>query len=183
MTRRSSFSMLAAALLLVGAPTLGFPNGEGIDSDGCSPCHGSATGTLVVTITGPDTLAPNEVGDYFVSIPATLVGAGVAAEVLDGGSIAPLDAGTQLVSGSIVSHTQRNDGVYGYNVEVTAPGTEGLVTLQAALLAYNDANGSDGDLWNVGTLEIVVPEPSNPLLFLAGLLPLAGSTALRRRTA
>ena len=180
---RLSFSILLSALFLCAGPALAFPNGMGIDSNGCSPCHGGATGSLMVTVAGPDTLAPGATGAYFVSIPTTLNGAGVAAEVMGGGTIDSPDANTQLLGGSIVTHTQRNDGVYGYNLDVTAPVTPGLITLQAALLAYNDANGSDGDMWNTGTLDITVevPEPAQALMFLAGLLPLAAVAALRRR--
>lgn len=181
---RLSFSILASVFLLLAVPALAFPDGMGIDSTGCSPCHGGATGSLVVTITGPDTLTPGEVQNYFVSIPDTLVGAGIAAELFGGGSIDAVAAGTQLNSG-VVSHTMRNDGVYGYDVEVTAPGTAGLITLDAAMLAYNDADGAGGDEWNTASMDITVeaPEPGQVLMVLVGLLPLAARAAQRRRAA
>jgi len=181
---RLSLSILASACLLVATPALAFPDGNGIDSGGCSPCHGGASGALVVSVTGPDTLAPGATSNYFVSIPPTLVGAAFAAELAGGGTLDAVAAGTQL-GGGIVSHSMRNDGVYGYDVEVTAPVTEGLVTLDVAMLAYNDADGAGGDEWSTGSLDITVevPEPGQALMLLVGLLPLAAGVALRRRAA
>jgi hypothetical protein len=181
---RFALSILASACLLLAVPALAFPDGNGIDSSGCSPCHAGATGSLVVTVTGPASLAPGASQNYFVSIPPTLVGAGLAVELAGGGALDAVAAGTQ-VNGGIVSHTMRNDGVYGYDVEVTAPVTEGLITLDVAILAYDDANGADGDEWNTGTMDITVevPEPGQALMVLVGLLPLAARVAQRRRVA
>jgi hypothetical protein len=184
--RRISFSMMAAALLLVAAPGFGFPDGTGIDSTGCSPCHGgSPDAGLVVSITGPATLNTGEVANYVVSIPdMTEMGAGFATELFGGGSIDAVDTGTHLVSG-VVSHDQPNVGVWSYNVEVTAPVSAGTLTLQAAMLAFDDDGTSAGDIWNTNSMDITVevPEPTNHLLFAAGILPLAGAAVLRRRSA
>jgi len=112
---------------------------------------------LAVSVTGPATLGLGESANYTVSIAPTLVGAGFAAELLGGGFLTPVSANTK-VKKAAVTHSRRNNGVFSYDVEVTAPQAEGTVTLQTSMLAFNDANGEDGDAWNVGTLEIAVTD-------------------------
>ena len=183
-----SHRCLAALVVLVLAPTstLALPDGWD-DSSGCggSGCHGAA-GDAVVEISGPTTLMLGETARYTISFsPQLLIGTGIAAELVGGGMLDLVDPGTSQLVGGAVTHKARNAGVYSYEVDVTAPGAPGLISLQGAMLAYNDGNGADGDVWNVASSDITVeaPEPAQLGLALVGTLVLApfGMARSRRR--
>jgi len=148
--------LMAGAIILLATATQALPEGQE-DSSTCtgSGCHGMADPAFGISLTGPATLGLGESANYTLSVDPTLVGAGFAAELLGGGFLTPVSPNTET-QGSAVTHNRRNDGVFSYDVQVTAPPGEGTVTLQASILAYNDGNGADGDTWNLGTLDIDV---------------------------
>jgi cysteine-rich repeat protein len=153
--RSPSMSALSA-VLLTASVAAGLPEGWN-DSAGCtgSGCHDMADPTFAVSLEGPATLGLGESATYTLSVDPTLVGAGFAAELLGGGFIGVVSPNTE-VQGSAVTHSRRNDGVFSYEVQVTAPSAPTTLTLQASMLAYNDGNGAGGDTWNVGMLDVDV---------------------------
>ena len=172
--------LLAAAALLVGASTASaFSGGTAQGGTSCSPCHGSASGSAP-SISGPATLLPSETATYTASIAASLVGAGLDVATT-AGSLTATAAGTTLMTGEVV-HSQRNNGVFSYSFDVTAPAALGDFDLLAAMLTYDENFQASGDLWNTITARItVVPEPGTLLMTGLGLAALA--TAARRRRA
>ena len=182
-----SHRFLAALVALTLAPAAALAEPAGWDdSTGCSGsgCHGNA-GDAIVSIAGPPTLMFGETARYTITFaPQMLVGAGIAAELLGtGGTIAVVDTTTSKILNSAVTHKKRNAGVYSYDVDVTAPNSAAVLTLQAAMLAYNDANGANGDVWNKTSTDITVqaPEPAQLLLAAVGALVLAPFGAARSR--
>jgi hypothetical protein len=181
------FLAVLVALTLSPLAALAYPDGWD-DSSKCSGsgCHGNA-GDAAVDIAGPATLMMGETATYTISFtPQILVGTGISAELFgSGGTIAVVDSGLTKILGSAVTHKKRNAGVYSYQVDVTAPNSAGVITLQAAMLAYNDANGSGGDVWNKNSTDITVqaPEPGQLLLATVGAVVLApfGISRSRRR--
>jgi hypothetical protein len=182
-----SHRFLAAlvALTLFPVAALAYPDGWD-DSSKCSGsgCHGAA-GDAVVDISGPAVLMFGETARYTISFtPQILQGTGISAELFgSGGMISVVDSGLTKIFGSAVTHKQRNGGVYSYEVDVTAPNSAGVITLQAAMLAYNDANGSSGDVWNKTSSDITVqaPEPGQLLLAAVGAVVLAPFGIARSR--
>jgi hypothetical protein len=172
-------SALAILAVLVMAPSAASARSNGIATggSGCS-CHGGASGAVTVTITGSSTLAALGTGTYTATISGTtLVGAALDVAATAGsttaGSLTATAAGTGIDSGDVV-HTQRNDTIFAYNFDVTAPAALGTFDLLAAMLGYNGAGGSNGDNWNTTTFQItVVPEPATALMLGLSLVGLA----------
>lgn len=176
--------LVALVALVLPTAALALPDGWD-DSTGCGggSCHGPA-GDAVVEISGPTTLMLGETARYTISFsPQILIGTGIAAELVGGGMIAVVDAGTSKLLGGAVTHKGLNANVYSYEVDVTAPDAPATISLQAAMLAYNDGNGPDGDVWNATSSDITVeaPEPAQLQLAAAGVLVLGGFEIARSR--
>jgi hypothetical protein len=171
----------ATCLLVLGTSTASAFSG-GIDNGGtsCLPCHGDSSGDVITMISGPSSLLQLETATYTASITQTLVGAGLDIATT-AGNLTATDAGTVIDTGEVV-HTQRNDGVWSYNFDVTAPAALGTFDLLGAMLAYNGDFGTGGDLWNTTTFQItVIPEPATLALLGFGLTGMAVVSRRGRR--
>jgi hypothetical protein len=170
-----------ACLLVLGTSTASAYS-SGIDRGGtsCGGCHGGSPSSSVTTmISGPSSLLQLETATYTASITPTLVGAGL--DILATlGSLTATDAGTGL-SGIDVVHTTRNDGVWSYNFDVTAPAALGTFDLLGVMLAYN-GSGTGGDLWDNTEFRItVIPEPSTFALAGLGMISICAGCMKKRR--
>jgi hypothetical protein len=188
-------SLLVALLFAVLVPFTAHARQDGIDKggSGCGGCHGnSATGSLVVSVSGPTTVLANATATYTLSVSTVNVGAGLSVDT-DAGSLSVVDGNTKLLNGMIthvdmtVAAPTGNRGDWSYNFDLTAPGTIGTtITLAFSGLAASGNGAADKggvDPWNVGTYTVttVVPEPTTALLVSMGLGMLA--VAGRRRKA
>jgi hypothetical protein len=175
-----------ACLLVLGTSTASaFSGGYAGGGTKCGGCHGGSPSSSVTTmISGPSSLLQLETATYTASITPTLVGASL--DILATlGSLTATDAGTGL-SGIDVVHTTRNDGVWSYNFDVTAPAALGTFDLMGAMLAYDKDFGTGGDLWNTTTFQITVisdpiPEPGTLALAGLGIIGICAGFLKRRR--
>ena len=199
MLREVRIAWMATFLMTAVLPSSAWASFDG-RADGatdCAPCHGqSATSGVGVSISGPSTLAPNETGNYTLTIGMALAGGAfdVAITSGEGGTLGAVDGNTKIDSGDVVhSDAFANVGMDGtsggnigdwlYNFAVTAPSTIGaMITVAAVGMQFDgDFDNNAGDIWNSATPFgiTVVPEPATGLLMAGGLVVLAAS---RRRS-
>lgn len=185
---RKTFAIgLACGLLgLVAAPAHAFPGGTAQGAASCGGCHGNAvTPGLTVTIDGPLELGLGEAATYTVSIAEMGAGGGLDV-VVDGNALLNVvDGNTRLASEELVhvdadvAAPTGNLGDWSYDFEVLAPETEGVTTVTAIMMAFDgDGSSTPADIWNIGSLQITVPEPSAGM---AGVSALLGLSALASR--
>lgn len=163
-----TLATVAALCLTAQAPTA-HANGNGSQTGratiGCgtaSTCHRVAPGTTTA-IAGPMTLAPGASGMYTVTITSTLAnfmagGVDVAATGLAGATLGMTQANTQLRNGEI-THTAaipKSGSSVTVQFRLTAPMTDGVVTLQAAGNATNLDRTSFNDAWSTTTFRVTV---------------------------
>ena len=118
---------------------------------GCS-CHGSASGIVTVSISGPSQVQTGSTSTFKITISGgsgTRVCADIAAS---SGSLQPFDSalklsGTELITNGTKTYT---NGQYTYSFNYTAPATAGSQTLYATGLATN----SSGQ-WNFAPDKII----------------------------
>lgn len=199
--------LLAVALGLALAANSAGAVSFGIDTHTANPmqpavgctngaCHGPASQAVTVTITGPDELVVDEVGNYTISIEgATQVGAGVlVAAFMDGvltdiqdGILSEDDTASQITqpgqfggTGQLTHFLARDNaaGKFSYAFSVQAPPEPGMLELRGAMNAFNNDFSNLGDNWN--TTSLFVPEPSTTLL---GVGAFATLLSIRRRLA
>jgi len=117
----------------------------GRTSTGCT-CHGSTPNAgVIVTVSGPQTVAPLSTHDYTVSVSGgpsgTLGGFDLKA------SAGTLVAGTgNRVSGSEVTHSNRNSRSWTFSW--TAPATSGAQSFVTVGLGCDGNSSTSGDAWN-----------------------------------
>ncbi len=128
------------------------------DTPGCI-CHGSdpAPG-VTVSITGPDTLQPNETAQYEVSVsggPAIAAGTNIAAFA---GDINAISFTLQKSDGEL-THTEPvtfKGSVVTFTFFYTAPDIEGTDTIYANGNSVDGNNTFGGDQWNYAPNKVVV---------------------------
>jgi len=155
------------AMVVVGTTVLSaYPGGVAgrtlkSTSTGCGSCHGSASSaSVVVTISGPDSLRNGELGQYQVDvkdISGTKGGINIAAS---NGNLAPASPYLKALSGELV-HNARAPVPYSYQFTFTAPSSGGTITL------YAIAKGSAMNSWNWAPnkiVKVIVIAPVAPTL-------------------
>jgi hypothetical protein len=108
---------------------------------GCS-CHGSASSTVTVTITGPDSLQAGSTGTYKVDISGGS-GTRVATDIAVSKGTLISDGSTTKLSGDelITNGTKTfSGGKFTYSFSYTAPNTAGTETLYATGLSSTSSN-------------------------------------------
>ncbi len=138
-----SFFFYAYSTGITGVTQL---NGVGCD------CHGpNASPSVVVTINGPDSLSPGQVGSYTVTITGgTLTRGGTNVAVSAGVLNTIAGQGMQKI-GSELTHTAPKApaaGVVSFNFNYTAPSVVGTVTMYANGNSVNFNGNNGGDNWN-----------------------------------
>lgn len=117
---------------------------------GCS-CHNAAsTADVIVTISGPDTVAVNQTKQYSLTVSkSSKTGAGldIAAKL---GTLSAVSSNIHLSNGELTqnSNITMTSGSVTVQFNYTAPSTVGTDTLYATGLATNSNNSSSGDDWN-----------------------------------
>jgi len=168
---KHSFSIFLGLLLIWAviayASSIGRPGKSSLgDGQGCS-CHGASSANVAAVITGPDTLEVNESAIYTFTLaggPAVKGGMDFASSA---GDLTAISSGLKkdAPSGDIIHSTPGTftTGFLAYQVELTAPGTPGDVTLAAVGNSVNDNGGNSGDEWNFAPdkMVTVVAAPSS----------------------
>jgi hypothetical protein len=175
-------ALLLGLMLTVLAPQPASARFDGINKGGtgCDPCHGSeADQGLVVTITGPSTLLPNQTAQYTLTINVQNAG-GALSVATSAGTLTATDANTRVLTG-MITHLDAfnaapagNIGDWDYNFDLTAPASIGsTILLSSTGMAFNGNFANDsGDIWsNIGSgfSIAVIPEPGTGLLLGMGL--------------
>lgn len=142
--------VVLTSFLFYGYST-GVTNKTRKNGQGCT-CHGNSPTTSVsVTISGPNSLAPNAKGTYRVSISGgPLVRAGTNIASSSGELSIVQGSGLQKI-GDELTHTSPKaptGGVVTFDFEFTAPATSGQVILYANGNSVNFNGSSSGDQWN-----------------------------------
>jgi hypothetical protein len=118
--------------------------GKTQSATGCS-CHGSTPNTsVVVTITGPNAVAPGSTGTYTIALTGGIAGTTGGFNLKASSGTLVAGTGSQLLSGELahVDNTRRS-----WTFRWTAPATAGFVNMYAVGLTSN-GSGSSGDGWN-----------------------------------
>lgn len=144
-------------------------------------CHTSATtSSVLVSIKGPATLQPGAVGAYTVTVTGgagTAVGVDIAAS---SGTLANSDANLKIKNSELTHPNTKafSGGQYVFNFKLTAPATEGKVTLYATAcskksqwnfatnfeVTVQTATGVDDAALSSGRFDLLqnYPNPFNP---------------------
>ncbi len=115
-----------------------YPNGvsgytKRSNTSGCY-CHTSATtSTVIVSIQGPTTMQPSQVGDYTVTVSGgagTAVGVDIAAS---NGTLKTSDGNLKILNSELTQPSKKifSGGQYVFKFKLTAPATAGKITLYA----------------------------------------------------
>jgi hypothetical protein len=156
--------LFAIVLTVAMIPSLSFADGAGRVSrtlksttSGCGSCHGSsATSGVVVSISGPDTVAPNQSATYTMTItggPAVDAGCDISARF---GTVSPVSSTIKL-SGTELTHKSpiaMIGGTVSIQFSFTAPGAGTSDTLYGTGISTN-GSGTGGDQWDWAPKKVI----------------------------
>lgn len=156
---------LVLLLLCSSLDAMAYPGGiTGQYQAGCGGgfCHGgAANNATAITLGGPITLAAGATGNYSVGVQnAAQVNAGFNAAIVNNqgnpsGTFS--NAGTDVkFENNQATHVQEQALAANFTFSWTAPNAHGLYTFRAAANAVNNANGANGDVWNVASVQVTV---------------------------
>lgn len=146
--RITTWVLLAAGLTLGASVVFAYMDGrtgKAQSSTGCS-CHGTtATSGVVVTITGPQVVAPSSTHQYTVTVSGGPAAPNGGFDLLGSGGTFTAGANNR-VSGSEVTHS--NPDARSWTFSWTAPATTGTQNFWAIGLAADGALDTSSDDWN-----------------------------------
>ena len=162
-----------------------------------SGCHDpAAIDKVVVSISGPDTLAIGETALYTIEMTEIAngglqVGTGMnlslfldnIALLIDESMEQDPDFPTnlQILDGEVTHNSNVNAlpspdggvGVFSYTVPIDAPLDEGPMAIMAAMNSFNQSFTASGDHWNRAEKIVTVPEPTRAAMLTVGAALLA----------
>lgn len=155
-----SFTLTFILVLFVSSILYTYPTGisgrtKKSGTSGCS-CHGSsATQSLPVTISGPDSLAMGMTASYTLTITSATGIAGGLDVATRSGVLAVNQTGTKLLSGELVHSAAKNftSGACSFTFNYTAPNTNTLDTIFSTGLS--SLGGTSGS-WNWGMKQVKI---------------------------
>jgi hypothetical protein len=119
------------------------------NGSGCT-CHGSASSSVTVVITGPNTLVVNTQGTYTLTItggPLVTGGCNIAASA---GTLGIVTSDLKVSNTELTQSSPKaaSSGSISFQFTYTAPATQGNQTLYADGLSADNTGGTGGDAWN-----------------------------------
>ncbi|MCE1188232.1 MAG: hypothetical protein LWX56_03745 [Ignavibacteria bacterium] len=203
MKLRALLLLLISMIVVISSSAWAYPGGVSgytrkNGTTGCS-CHGSSyyNTTVLVQITGPDTVQPGQTVNYTVRVsggPATKAGVDIAAS---NGTLAPVSTYLQSMSGELTHNASTNYSGTGvdFTFKYTAPAASGTQTLYATgsskkywnfasdkqiVIAANNVLNSSISLasgWNLVSVPLVLSNMSAASVFPAASSPVYGFNA------
>lgn len=171
----------AALILASAAPAWARPNGiTGYSGKNngliCNDCHSGGTAPML-TLIGPASLTPGQVGEYVLKVTTGAARAGMAAAATDGAVLAA-GANTKTLNAE-VTHMQPTtpaNGAVDFEFKLTAPATPGPITIWVAGNAVDNSGSPAGDL-AAATTKIVTVAAVAPVVLDSGAPPAAGPSS------
>jgi len=116
----------------------------------------------VVTLAGPESVAPGESATFTAFISPAGAGGGIDVAIdqaaRDEGWMLSSLEGLSVAAGNLVHD---GSGFWSYDLEVVAPLVESLLDLRVTMMAFDgDADNGPGDIWNNTMVLVAVPEPT-----------------------
>jgi len=118
---------------------------------GCGSCHGSsATSSVIVSITGPDTVTLNQSASFTLTIsggPASGAGCNIATRY---GTLGVVSSTLKLSNGELthITNTAMTGGSISFQFNYIYNGIQRIDTIFANGLSTNSNGSSSGDQWN-----------------------------------
>ena len=128
-------------------------------ASGCGSCHGSsATTSVIVTITGPDTVYLNQTTVFTLTIsggPALGSGCDIATRF---GTLSPVSSTLKLSNGELthMTNTAMTSGSVTFQFNYIYAGAQTIDTLFATGLSTNSNGSTSGDQWNWAASKLLV---------------------------
>jgi hypothetical protein len=167
MTSTSRLTAILAIVVMLLAPAVASAYDDGITGQyqaGCGGgCHGNASGTVTLSLTGPTSVKAGSTSDYtFLITHATNAYAGMnlAITASNGAVSGTMTPGNgSRASNNELTHVQPKafeNGSGRFPFQWTAPNAHGTYTFRGAGNAVNNNGANNGDFWNTFSQTITV---------------------------